>query len=269
MKKIFLAFAVACLSGQALAADTGYACLIEPYRKVELRSPVEALIDTVLVDRGAYVQKGQVLVELESGVEQAALNSARYRAAMLGETKVAQARADYARDKLQRREELQQQNYVSAQDRDDAFAEMQVAEAELLKAKDNVRLSALESKRLEEVIKLRRLIAPFDGVVTERLQHPGELAFTGEGARPILKLAQINPLRVEVILPVGLFGTVRAGSVAEVDVELPLEGHYRATVKVVDQVVDSASGTIGVRLELPNPEGDIPVGVKCRVRFDN
>jgi len=47
----------------------------------------------------------------------------------------------------------------------------------------------------------------------------------------------------------------------------PLSGRYQAIITVVDRVVDSASGTFGARLELPNPKGDIPVGVKCRVTF--
>jgi multidrug efflux pump subunit AcrA (membrane-fusion protein) len=49
--------------------------------------------------------------------------------------------------------------------------------------------------------------------------------------------------------------------------EPPLKGTFKATVRIVDKVVDSASGTFGVRLDLPNPKGDIPAGVKCRVTF--
>jgi len=244
-----------------------YACLMEPYRKIEIRSPVEALIQSVEVDRGSHVAAGQVLVRLDSGVERAALELSRYRSVMEGEAKVADARLSYSKDKLRRREELSRRNFISAQERDDALAELRVAEAELIQARDNTQLSRLENKRLEEVLKLRRLVAPFDGVVTERLQHPGELSFTGEGARPILKLAQIDPLRVEVVLPVGLYGQVRVGTQSTVIPEPPLEGRHLATVKVVDTVVDSASGTFGVVLELPNPDGALPVGVKCKVVF--
>ena len=103
--------------------------------------------------------------------------------------------------------------------------------------------------------------------VAERLQHPGELAFTGEGARPILKLAQTHPLRVEVVLPVAMLGQVKADARAEITPESPLTGSWQARVKVVDGVLDSASGSFGVRLELPNPDGAIAAGVRCRVRF--
>jgi len=270
MKTAHFLLALAVLAPAAFAApgaDRGYECLIEPNQKIELRSPVEALIGDILVQRGSVVKKGQVLVQLDSGVEQAALASARYRAIMEGQIRSAEARLNYSRDKHRRRDELNRQNFISAQERDDAYAEMRVAEADLIEAKDNRELSALETKRLEEQLRQRTLVAPFAGIVMERLQEPGELAFTGEGARPILKLAQINPLRVEVVLPVSLYGTIKTGSRAEVEAEAPLKGRYKASVKVVDKVVDSASGTFGVRLELPNPNGDIPAGVKCRARF--
>jgi multidrug efflux pump subunit AcrA (membrane-fusion protein) len=118
------------------------------------------------------------------------------------------------------------------------------------------------------VVKLRTLKAPFSGIVTERLQNPGELAFTGESATPILKLAQIDPLRVEVILPLKEYGKIQLGAKAQIVPELPLEGRWQATVKIVDPIVDAASGTFGVRLELSNPQKNIPAGVKCQVQFE-
>jgi hypothetical protein len=45
-------------------------------------------------------------------------------------------------------------------------------------------------------------------------------------------------------------------------------GTYAATVTVVDEVFDAASGTFGVRLKLPNPELRLPAGVRCRISFD-
>ena len=248
-------------------AERGHECLIEPNQRIEIRSPANAIIERVLVERGAQVRAGDVLVLLDGSVDQAALVGARQRAGSQSELQVAQARVEYAREKFRRREDLRQQNYITAQERDEAQAELKVAEAEFALAGDNRKLAAHEVQRLEAVLRQRQLRAPFAGIVTDRLQQPGELAFTGEGARPVLKLAQTNPLRVEVVLPVALIGSIKAGRGAEVLPESPLKGAWRATVKVVDRVVDSASGSFGVRLELANPNGDIPAGVKCRVRF--
>jgi RND family efflux transporter MFP subunit len=250
------------------ALSRGFACLIEPTQRIELRSPVEARIDSILVQRGDEVKKGQLLVQLDSGAERAALESARYRAVMEGQVRSAESRLVAAREKYQRREQLVKDKFIAVQDRDDALAEMQVAEANLVEAKDNRRLASIEQQRITELLEQRRIRSPFNGVVTERLQHPGEIAQTGETARAILRMAQTNPLRVEVILPVAMYGKVKQGARATVDAESPLTGRYPAIVSIVDKVVDSASGTFGVRLDLPNPKGEIPAGVKCRVAFE-
>lgn len=252
----------------ACAADIGYACLIEPFQRIELRSSVEARIDIIHVDRGSEVRKGQVLVELDTAAERAALEGARYRAVMEGQVRSAESRLAAAKEKLRRRDELVLEKFIAAQDRDDSLAEMQVAEANLVEARDNRQLAEIEQRRLSEMVELRRLRSPFNGVVTERLQHVGEIAQVGETARAILRLAQTHPLRVEVVLPVAMYGKLRPGARARVETEAPLSGSYQATLAIVDRVVDSASGTFGVRLNLPNPKGDIPAGVKCRVSFN-
>ena len=80
-------------------------------------------------------------------------------------------------------------------------------------------------------------------------------------------MAEIDPLYVEVYVPLKQFGRIRIGMQAEVYPEEPVGGIYKAIVTVVDQALDAASGTIGVRLELPNPNYLIPPGLKCQVRF--
>lgn len=262
-----LALAAAASNPAAAAPGDGHACLIEPFQRLELRAALEGRIDTIHVDRGAEVRKGQVLVELESAADRAALEGARFRSVMEGQVKTAESRLAGAQEKFQRRDQLVKEKFIAAQDRDDSLADMRMAEASLVEARDNRRLAALEEKRLAELLELRRVRSPINGVVTERLQHPGEVAQTGENARAILRLAQTHPLRVEVVLPVALYGQVKVGTRAQVDTEAPLAGRYQALVTVVDRVVDSASGTFGVRLELPNPRGDIPAGVKCRASW--
>ena len=265
--RILAAAAVALFPALSAAQDKGHECLIEPWQRIEIRSPVEALIAAVPVERGSQVKKGQLLVALDATVEDAALAAARYRATMAGQLNSAQSRLNYAQIKFKRREDLKQQNFVSAQDKDEALAELQVAEAALLEAKENHQAATLEMRRLEQLARQRRLVSPFDGIVTDRLQHPGELAQTGESARAILKLAQTSLLRVEVLLPAALYGTVKSGQKAEVETITPKATSYSASVQVVDRVVDSASGTFGVRLALDNAAGAIPAGIKCRARF--
>lgn len=140
-----------------------------------------------------------------------------------------------------------------------ATGSVQHAQAEL----SNRRLADLELQRTSAEVALRTIKSPVNGVVVERFMHPGEFP----KQEKILKIAQIDPLRVEVYAPVSLFGKISVGSTAYVKPEAPLTGEYAAKVTVVDRVMDAASGTFGIRLELPNHDLKLPAGLKCSIRF--
>lgn len=133
------------------------------------------------------------------------------------------------------------------------------AQAELT----NKHLASLELQRTNAEIALRTIRSPISGVVVERFMHPGE--FTKQ--ERMFKLAQLDPLRVEVFAPVALHGKMTVGMQAHVRPEAPVNGVYNAKVTVVDRVIDAASGTFGVRLQLPNSEYKLPAGLKCTIRF--
>ncbi|MCG6954326.1 MAG: efflux RND transporter periplasmic adaptor subunit [Betaproteobacteria bacterium] len=241
-------------------------CLVEARQSIDVRSPVEGVIEAVLVERGALVKKGQEIARLASGPERAAVNLARSRSKMEGDVKAAQTRVEITQKKWQRAEELVKKNFVSANARDEAEAEYRLAEEQLRAARENRRLAQLELKRAEEILAQRTIRSPVNGVVAEVVLHPGELA-TSNQKDPIVRLQEIDPLNVELILPVAAFGKIREGQKAVVTLEQPVGGSYSARVEVVDRMVDAASGTFGVRLQLPNPDGRIPAGVKCRAKF--
>ena len=249
---------------EAAAADE-YDCIAGARQMVDIRSPVEGLIDKVAVDRGDPVRKGQVVVSMESGPEQAALAIARAKAAQKGPVEAAQARVDFARSKEKRQEELYQQKFVSSSALDEARTERKLAESELHVAVENQQLSELEVTRAQELLRLRTIRSPIDGVVVQRYLKSGEFA-TSNMKDPVLRLAEVDPLNVEVVLPASLYGKIKRGDRADVTPETPNKA-FPARVSVVDRVVDAASGTFGVRLELRNPDNIIPAGAKCRARF--
>jgi len=262
---ISLAFLVALAPVAALAAEE-YDCLIEARQSIELRSSVEGVIDSIRVQRGQLVKKGELVATLDSGTERAALAVARSRASMEGDIKQAEARVDLTRKKWERAAELQKKNFVSANARDEAEADYRLAQEQLRSARENQRLAQLDVKRAEQVVDQRLIRSPVNGVVVEVLLRPGELMSSNQ-KNPIMKIVEVDPLNVELVLPVSRFGAIKAGQQAEVLPEQPVGGEYKAKVEVVDPVVDAASGTFGVRLRLPNPGNRIPAGVKCRARF--
>jgi RND family efflux transporter MFP subunit len=256
--------AAACLVALPAPAQD-FDCIIEARQVVDIRSPVEGLIERVAVERGEGVKRGQVLVTLESGPERAALAVAKQRAGAVGAVRSAEAKLDLAVKKERRAEELARQSFISSNALEEARTERSLAESELNVARDNQRLAELEVQRAAEVLNLRTIRSPVTGVVVDRYLKAGEMATTTI-KDPILKVAEIDPLNVEVVLPANLYGSVQQGDSAEVSPETPPQ-KFVARVKVVDRVINAASGTFGVRLELPNEKQLIPAGAKCRLRF--
>ncbi len=239
-------------------------CVIEAQQFVKLASPALGVIAALDVDRGDLVRQGQVLGKLDDRVEAANLALAQAKAGNDHEITAAQARLKFLTRKYGRAAQLVTTNIVSQSSTDEAESDMKVAEQQLRVAELNLQISRLEVKQAEAVVQQRTFVSPVDGVVVERLLVPGEYR---NDQSPVMTLAQIDPLRVETFLPTSFYGQITANSVAEVHPEEPIGGSYRATVTVVDRVMDAASGTFGVRLALPNPELHLPAGLKCKIRF--
>lgn len=222
------------LPGGAAAQDLEG--MIEPYEIVKVASQVPGIIESIPVERGQLVKKGQVLATLKSGVEKANVS-------------LAKAQAEFARRKLERNKELYASKQISEQERDEMQTELAKNEAQLQDAM--------------EKLEMRTIRSTIDGVVVKRELSPGEYV----SDKPILVMAVINPLNVEVVVPARRYGTIRTGMTAEVRPEAPVGGVYRGKVVIVDKVIDAASGTYGVRVELPNASLKLPAGLKCKVRF--
>lgn len=239
------------------------ACVMKPYIEVSVGPPVEGIIQTVNVDRGDWISEGQVLVTLEASVEEATVALAKAKAEVEALIQSTQAKVAFSTRKLERALELYKSNSIAKQEVDEAQTEKILADTAHLEAVENKRVAELEWSRATASLNLHRIHSPITGIVVERFLSPGEMA----RQTPILKLAQINPLRVEVFAPLEFLGKLKPGMKGEVRPEGNGHTTYSAKVTVVNRVVDSASGTFGVRLEMPNPDNALPAGLGCTVEF--
>lgn len=260
-KQIMRLLAGLMLSPAAMALD--YDCLMEPHRVVEIKSAVDGRIESINFERSDSVKSGQPLVIFESTVEQASVALARAKAEMTAELNSSKVSHRFAKRKLGRFGGLAEQGVVADQTRDEVETEEALARLQIMQAQENQHLAELELARASAVLARHTITSPIDGIVVERFKSAGE--YPDEG--PILKLAQLNPLNIEVLLPANRFGSIKPGMKALVSPEAPLEGSYPAEVKLVDQVVDASSGMFGVRLELPNPDNKLPGGLRCTISF--
>ena len=268
-KTVFRAAAgVAVALGAAThAVGASFECLLEPTQVVEVRAPVDGVIAAIAVTRGDPIRRGQSLVVLQSDAERASVEVATLRAAAQGAILAARNRVEFTTRKLARLAELRKENFSTQQALDEAAVEVQLAEAELQSAIEARDLARADLKRAQEQLALRTIAAPFNGVVVDRLLNPGDLAESGSGRKPALRVAQIDTLRADVALPAALFARVRAGARASVTSSVG-GGVYPAMVRSVDRVIDSASGTFIARLEVQNPLGQVPPGARCTASID-
>jgi RND family efflux transporter MFP subunit len=240
-------------------------CLMDAAQRVKLGASVSGLIREVFVTRGDVIRRGQPVAQLAAEVEEANLALARVRAANDAPVLSAEQRAEHARRRAERLARLRTSSAFNERDYDEAATEARVAALALRDAQMNLEAARAELLRAEELVAQRRILSPLDGVVVER--HLGAGEYLHDQAQ-LLTVAQIDPLHVEVYLPVAFFGQVRPGDSALVMPEAPVGGRHVARVSVVDRVVDAASGTFGIRLLLPNPDLALPAGLRCRIRFD-
>ena len=235
-------------------------CIVEPEMTIELSSPVDGNIAEIYVDKSDRISKGQVLAKLEASVEEAVVALAKVRAASDEKVMARKVELTLAERKKQRIVELYSKQSVPLFEKDEAEAEADLAMLEFKSSIKDRKLAELELAHAKAELELRSVSSPIDGVVVDRYVHPGESVED----KPLLKLAQIDPMRIEIIAPSSMFGLIQEGSQAEVLIEGPTTTRHTATVSIVDSVVDAASGTFGIRLSLPNPENKVVGGLKCQ-----
>ena len=238
-------------------------CVIIPSRVADISSAVPGVIDELKVSRSEWVNDGQIVAVLENGLEEATVALARVRSEIDSEIKLGEVNLEFDEKQLKRISKLYERQAISFEVKDEADRKVSIAQWELQQAKDLKSVRMLELERAIEQLKLKTVAAPFEGFVLETFKSEGEYVED----QAILRVAQINPLLVEAVVPMELYGQLEEGMHGMVYPELGSDKPKQAVVVAVDRVGDVASRTFGVSLQLPNPNYLIPAGLKCEINF--
>jgi RND family efflux transporter MFP subunit len=255
------------MMGCAFSASAGAAalvCLIQPSQAADLGTQVIGVLDQVLVERGMAVKKGQPVALLNADIERAQLNAVKARASANAELQGAALSNELAQRKKRRSAVLYQSQFISLQASDQLETEARVAQMQLERTREQRRLAQHELVLAQAHVVQRSIRSPFSGVVVERYLSAGERA----EQKPIVRIAMIDPLRVDVIVPAVDFGKITPGMIATVSPELDIDKPRSAKVTGVDRMIDPASNSFRVRLELPNPAYQLAPGQRCKIDFD-
>jgi RND family efflux transporter MFP subunit len=205
-------------------------------------------------DIGTHVRQGQLLAQIESPEVDQELNQARAALAQ------AQANLTLADITAKRYQSLITTNAVSQQDVDSNNQNFDSQKA-------NVQAASANVSRLEQLQGFEKVIAPFNGVITQRLTDIGDLINAGNGGTgfQLFRIAKIDVVRTFVTVPEtysqqivdGLKATLRVTS-------LPNE-KFTGTVIRNNHSIDVASHTLLVEIDVPNPTGKLMPGAYAEV----
>lgn len=230
-------------------------------QSVDLRAQTTSIVSQVLVKDGQNVKKGELLFRFDDRAERAALEKAR---AQLARDRAAQN--DLERQ-FKRAQELVAQNFVSRSALDTAQANLESGQA-LIKSDE----AAVQASQV--TLGYNELRAPISGRVGIVSVYPGSLVQANATALPLVNIAQLDPIAISFTVPETQLGSLLAATRAgELDVEaLPPPGAARGAtslkgrVTAVDNLVDSATGTIKVKAEFDNKAQALWPGQYLRVR---
>lgn len=262
-----------------------------PYQEVELHAKVAGYIRNINVDIGDHVHKDQVLAVLEIPelVAQLEAASAGVRHSQdeitHAQNEVSRAEADHealhaAATRLRQASEARP-GLIAEQELDDAVAkdrstgaQVESAKSALSASRQQLEVSQADRQHYAALSEYSRITAPFDGVVTWRYADTGSLIQAGTSnvsSMPVVKLSQVNVLRLRIPVPESLAASVHDGEPADIRVKATDE-HFSGKIIRSTDSLDRSTRTMQVEVDVPNQDYKLTPGmyadVSLRVQND-
>ncbi|HTI72834.1 MAG TPA: efflux RND transporter periplasmic adaptor subunit [Candidatus Limnocylindria bacterium] len=233
----------------------GISAELRPFLEAPIYARANGYVKRRFVDIGTDVRKGDPLVELDTPELDQELARAQADAAQ------SKATLELAQSTAVRYRDLLKTSSVSEQD----AAEK---EADLASKKATYDSAQAHTRQLSELKGFSSITAPFDGRVTARNVDTGDLVTAASG-RELFRVAQTHRLRIFARVPQTLAFSVREGSTAELSVPEKPGRLFSAKVTRTAGVIDQASRTLLVELEVDNKSNDLFAGSYAQVRLEN
>jgi RND family efflux transporter MFP subunit len=238
-----------------VAQDLDLPGRVDAFFKAPIYARVSGYLRMWYKDIGARVQKGELLAEIETPDLDQQLAQAQ---ADLG---VAQANDKLAQLTAERWRKLLKSDAVSQQDVDEKLGDAAAKGAAVAAAQANV-------ARLQELERFKRIVAPFNGIITARRTDVGALIDAGSGTGPeLLSVADVHQMRVYVRVPQAESAGITRGMKATLSLSQYPGKTFMATVDTTADAIDPLSNTLLVELIADNSAGQLSPGTFAQVRF--
>ncbi len=238
----------------------------EPYRSVDVAAAEPGIIAELKVDEGQKVESGQILGQLDQRVLHASLRIAEQAMKSKGQLNSVQAELDLKSNRLRKLTILRQTDNASQEEVDRAAAEVAIANARVLTAQEALVIKKLEYARILVQIERTNIRSPIDGAITQLYREEGEFVVPTDPV--VVKIVQLDPLLATFSIPSFQAETLATGELVDLTI-VDAKGTAKGTVEFVSPVTDAQSGTVKVKIRLPNPGNKYRSGTKCTLHLTN
>lgn len=241
---------------------------LSPFLQTDVEARVPGYVEKVLVDRGSKVRRGQLLLVL-SAPEMGSQTSASEASLHQAEADVAQARATAAAaastyERL--REAAKTPGAVAGNELLQAQKQKEAAEAVVQAREASAKAASSQFHATQSMQGYLHVTAPFDGMITERLVHPGMMVTTGSH-QALLRLQQVSHLRLVVPVPETYVGTLTRGKQVTFHVPAQPGKNYTGLIARIPESLDPQSRSMMVELDVLNTDGSLAPGMYPTVEW--
>jgi RND family efflux transporter MFP subunit len=243
---------------------------IHAWYEAPIYARVNGYLKNWYFDFGAQVKKGEVLADIETPEIDAQLTAAEAKLnASSAAVKVRDAEAQFAKTTYARWRDSPP-GVVSVQERETKQADYESGIARLNAAKADMAAAQADIDRLESLESFKKVVAPFDGVVTARETDIGALINAGSNgtARELFSVADTHKVRIYVKVPQRLTGNIHPGLTAELRLPQYPGKVFTAKATTTTRSVNTSSRTLLVELQADNPDGLLQPGTYVEAQLN-
>ena len=234
--------------------------LTEPSRTIELAAAETGLILDINVEEGNSIAKDQVLARLDDLVLKASLAVAAAQKEAVGQLKIAEAEYRLRETRFNKLNTLLGRGHATSEEVTTAQSEKEVAAAKVQQAREALRVKELEYMRTQAQVERRLIKSPVDGIVTNVFREPYEFVSYTEPV--VMTVVQLDPIVAVFTFYPDEMEELSVGKSVRVNLTSNTEP-AQGTVSYISPVLDAESGTVKVKVEIPNPNGKYRSGDKC------
>ncbi len=236
--------------------------IAHPLQVAEISAAADGPLWKLFVKEGDTVDEDAVLALIDNRVAVASVIAAQSSADRQAMLDAARAKVSLAEQFLNRIQQAASKKAASGLEVDEASSRLSEAKAALQEGHETQRDAIARLKIEQARLETFEIHAPFQGMVIKIYPHLGETVSRGA---PVVKIADINRLRADLYVPLSLASSQTVGKTIELRADLPGQPLLSAKIVFVAPLIDAATQTIRIVVEIENSSKQLPAGFAVRL----